>query len=672
MLRLKRIVFMSERKLLIITLIACFLSIFVAANANADMYWKDYNGEGAGGYMPDIDQNQDFDKTQARTEQTDPNVVCGQNWILYPDTQASGGSITYSDTTDDSCTFSFTGTSIRYIGTPSNNKGIASVHVDQDPPVDVNLYSSTLKYHQVLYTKENLSPGQHTITIVVTGRKDDHSSLPRIDVDAFDVDDIELEYCAPVAEANSLWWLDKKYDLGLFDTQTHTVYATDINHDGSKDIMDLVQELAQLMGTNGGQTGTTVPLEIFGTYSFLNNHHLLDRLELHDVFGVDFPGWLDFFHYLEEQVELSQDVKLDLGFYRILDCDEQDMLIQWQRVGGHAVTVAGVDSQNLLFAISDPDNDAAEAPQGIGVVRTPVGHQHPSYPHDSDVHNNEEYASHDIYTVAVGPSPSPGGTMGLLRNYPPKTNLPPEAPVWVPWPNDFTECIPQVILTEIEAAVIVSPLWPDISVDPTILDFKLVLVKGSSNKTVTVSNAGTPGTGTLNIGAITITGTNASQFSQTNNCSTPVAPGGSCTITVKFSPTSAGAKSATLRIPSNDPDENPLDVSLTGQGAKIVVQYPNGGETLQSGRGYKVTWETSSVVGPVAKTVLKYTVDGGTTWKSMAPPLIGNFGSHIWEVPVMATSKRCKVKVILQNASGSTLGSDVSDRNFTIQFVPIR
>jgi len=428
-------------------------------------YWKEYNGEGLGGYMPDIDQNQDFDKVYARTEENGNGVSCQGGWLPYTDSHASGGRITYTDNAQASCTYTFTGTSIRYIGTPSNNKGIARVWIDGNDMGDVDLYSATLKWQQVLYTNSNLSPGQHTITIVVTGRKNPSSSLHRIDVDAFDVDDIEHEYCAPVAEANSLWWLDKKYNLGLFDPQTHTVYVTDVNHDGSRNILDLVEELAQLMGTNVSQPGTTVEGEQAGIEEFLTNHNLTNELYEHTVYDRDFPdppsppappylGWLNFFHYLEGEVERSQDVKLDLGFYRILDCDVQGEQILWQRVGGHAVTVAGVDSQNFLFAISDPDKDAAEAGQP-GVVRTPVGQQHPPYPHDSDVHNNEEYASHDIYTVWH--SPSPGGKMGL-RNYPPKENLPPEVPVWAPWPSDFTECIPQVILTEIEAAVIVSPI----------------------------------------------------------------------------------------------------------------------------------------------------------------------------------------------------------------------
>jgi hypothetical protein len=44
-----------------------------------------------------------------------------------------------------------------------------------------------------------------------------------------------------------------------------------------------------------------------------------------------------------------------------------------------------------------------------------------------------------------------------------------------------------------------------------------------------------------------------------------------CTVQVKFSPTSAGSKVAALTIFSNDPDENPLNVILSGTGVSDVT-----------------------------------------------------------------------------------------------------
>ena len=45
-----------------------------------------------------------------------------------------------------------------------------------------------------------------------------------------------------------------------------------------------------------------------------------------------------------------------------------------------------------------------------------------------------------------------------------------------------------------------------------------------------------------------------------------LAPTESCIVSVAFLPTSGGGKQAKLTIPSDDPDESPVNVSLTGTG----------------------------------------------------------------------------------------------------------
>jgi hypothetical protein len=83
---------------------------------------------------------------------------------------------------------------------------------------------------------------------------------------------------------------------------------------------------------------------------------------------------------------------------------------QWYRIGGHYVTVAGVNSEAYRIAFSDPFIDAAEfgAPGRIG-NGTLIPH---SFPHDPTVHNDEGNVSHDIYTVDPT-SVSPGGDWWL-------------------------------------------------------------------------------------------------------------------------------------------------------------------------------------------------------------------------------------------------------------------
>jgi len=115
---------------------------------------------------------------------------------------------------------------------------------------------------------------------------------------------------------------------------------------------------------------------------------------------------------------------------------------------------------------------------------------------------------------------------------------------------------------------------PDISVSPTSKNFGNVTVDSSSSpQTFTVSNVGSAN---LVVGTITLTGTNASEFSKQNDlCSgQTIAPGSPKTLQVVFSPTSTGAKSATLNIPSNDPDQPTVTVSLSGSGVSVTPPPP--------------------------------------------------------------------------------------------------
>jgi hypothetical protein len=88
---------------------------------------------------------------------------------------------------------------------------------------------------------------------------------------------------------------------------------------------------------------------------------------------------------------------------------------------------------------------------------------------------------------------------------------------------------------------------PAISVNPTSLSFSQTVNTTSSAQTVTVSNTGNA---TLTVSGVSLTGADAGQFSQTNTCSS-VAAGGSCTISVTFTPTSTGSKSASISIAHN-------------------------------------------------------------------------------------------------------------------------
>jgi len=93
--------------------------------------------------------------------------------------------------------------------------------------------------------------------------------------------------------------------------------------------------------------------------------------------------------------------------------------------------------------------------------------------------------------------------------------------------------------------------------------FGNVAINAINKITFTIQNTGNASLTGL---SITKDGTNASDFVVSASPSTSVTGGGSTTFTVDFTPTSAGSKTAAIHIASNDADENPYDINLTGTG----------------------------------------------------------------------------------------------------------
>ena len=102
-----------------------------------------------------------------------------------------------------------------------------------------------------------------------------------------------------------------------------------------------------------------------------------------------------------------------------------------------------------------------------------------------------------------------------------------------------------------------------VSFSPSMPTFGNVEVGTSSPpQSITLTNNG----GTqLNFTGITIIGTNAGDFSETNTCGTSIAATASCTLTVTFKPTATGARTGYLSI-SDDGGGSPQRVYLRGTG----------------------------------------------------------------------------------------------------------
>jgi len=107
---------------------------------------------------------------------------------------------------------------------------------------------------------------------------------------------------------------------------------------------------------------------------------------------------------------------------------------------------------------------------------------------------------------------------------------------------------------------------PKISRKPGGLNFGKVTVGVPIDKTLTITNKGITD---LTIGVITTSGDHPGDFSTltADTCSgSTLITDGTCTLTVTFTPSVVGKRSAILQVPSNDPKRSPLSVKLRGIG----------------------------------------------------------------------------------------------------------
>lgn len=150
----------------------------------------------------------------------------------------------------------------------------------------------------------------------------------------------------------------------------------------------------------------------------------------------------------------------------------------------------------------------------------------------------------------------------------------------------------QIPLTSYGAAA------PVASLTPTSLTFASQTISTTStSQTVTLSNTGSAA---LNISAIALTGTNAADFAQTNNCGVALAAAATCSISVTFKPSAAGARTASLVVTDNSGNNasSSQTTSLTGTGSSVVL--PTTFTTYMGpyGSGFQ-TFNTPSVVLPL-------------------------------------------------------------------------
>lgn len=261
-------------------------------------------------------------------------------------------------------------------------------------------------------------------------------------------DQVIYSFCGPSAVANCFWWFDAKFGNhsgypgdGEDEFSLVTNYGAGDDH-SVNNVPLLINTLANCMlTTTKGTTSVTDMQSCINTW--LSSAGLSNILYEHTEPKPDF-------YWIEEEIKKSQDVILLLGFWEHRGGEV------YERIGGHYVTCAGVNSVDQELAFSDPFFDNAEAGNP---GRIPVAH---TYPHGPTVHNDAQYASHDFYQVLPN-SASPGGDW-WIPNYPVSA-----APYLVAY---FQEApyLGGPIHTEIEYAILVSPK-PDLEIIDNWIDW---------------------------------------------------------------------------------------------------------------------------------------------------------------------------------------------------------
>lgn len=116
----------------------------------------------------------------------DPEIIYTGPWSSYACPSCSGGSLKYSNQTGARAEFSFNGTGIKWIVAKGTMMGKAKVYLDGVYMGLIDLYSPSMRYNQVL-PKTGLVPGNHTVAIEVSGKKNASATGTVINIDAFEV-----------------------------------------------------------------------------------------------------------------------------------------------------------------------------------------------------------------------------------------------------------------------------------------------------------------------------------------------------------------------------------------------------------------------------------------------------------------------------------------------------
>jgi phospholipase C len=173
----------------------------------------------------------------------------------------------------------------------------------------------------------------------------------------------------------------------------------------------------------------------------------------------------------------------------------------------------------------------------------------------------------------------------------------------------------------------------------------------SAVQTVTLSNNSGAA---LSVTGISVTGTNAGDFGETNTCGSSVATGGTCTISVTFTPAASGARTATVSV---------ADSALGSPQTFVVNGTGSAGEVNLSPSSLTFSSQILNTASPAQVVTLTNTGNATLTISSIAAS--GNFAETNTCGGSVNAGANCTISVTCTPLTGGTLTGlvTVTDNN---------
>lgn len=190
-------------------------------------------------------------------------------------------------------------------------------------------------------------------------------------------------------------------------------------------------------------------------------------------------------------------------------------------------------------------------------------------------------------------------------------------------------------------------------VTPSISDFTNFGTGATLSRTFTISNVGG---GTMNLGALAISGADAANFSITSSPTATVPCTAPTTFTVSFTQGGNYVHNATITIPTDDPDESSYTFAISATG-------------IPAGNEINVKGNSSDILsGDITPSTSDYTDFGTGTVSTFT---IHNNGTSDLNITGITFTGTHAANFVVSDGSGSYAIAAGSSRDITITFVPV-